>query len=270
MVRSLADSEFIPILVIKRIFSYWWIMAVMAILGGIFGWAFHFLQPPVYEATAELTVMMDFTRIELTQYEQDYAFSAVGGIIDSSAVKDQMATGAQAIGISITQPKLFGMMFSEGKQSVWELHVRDQDPKVAADLANLWAQVANDDLNAALSHAIQSEQLQAQIDLLSACLPIAPGVIVPDALPRPTPKDCGRYSLTEIQTELKTWTDELVQEQKLTLGVLPTFEFAQTGYASIPETPILYNLASLTLAGAMIGFVISFWVAGSLRVRSRA
>jgi hypothetical protein len=266
----MADSEFVPLNSIRRIFLHWWMIAVLAILGGIIGWAIHFLQPSVYEATATITVTMDFTQIELTQYEQDYAFSAVGAIIDSSAVKDQIVTGAQAIGIFITQSRLSGLMFSEGKQSVWELHVRNQDPKMAADLSNIWAQVATEDLNTALDHAMQAEQLQGQIDLLSACLPVAPGVTAPDALPRPTPKDCQRYSLTEIHTALQNWTDELAQEKKQTLGILTIFEFAQTGYASIPETPVLYDQASLTLAGAMIGFVISFWVAGRLRVRSRA
>jgi hypothetical protein len=161
-------------------------------------------------------------------------------------------------------------MFSEGKQSVWKLHVRDQDPKVAVELANIWAQVANDDLNAVLDHAMQAEQLRRQIELLNACLPFAPGVISPDAYPRPTPRECARYSLPEIQATLKSWTDELAQKRELAQGILYTFEFAQTGYASIPETPVLHDQASLTLAGGLIGFVISLWVAGSSRVQSRA
>jgi hypothetical protein len=161
-------------------------------------------------------------------------------------------------------------MFSEGKQSVWELHVRNRDPQVASELANIWAQVAEEKLNTALEHAMQAERLQVQIDLLSACLPVAPGVTVPGAQPRPAPRDCERYSLTEIHTLLQSWTDELAQQKNLTQGILSTLEFALTSSASIPETPVLYNLASLTLAGTMIGLVVSLWVAGSLKVRSHA
>jgi capsular polysaccharide biosynthesis protein len=266
----MTEGEFTPIDTVKRIFFHWWIVAGMAILGGILGWVFHFFQPPVYEATASLTVTMDFTQIELSQYEQDYAFSAAGAIIDSSAVKDQIIARAQTVGISITQSGLAALMFSEGKQSVWELNVRNQDPQVAAELVNIWAQVAEETLNAALQHAMQADQLQMQINLLDACLPVAPGVIIPDAQPRPTPKDCGRYSLTEIHTVLQNWTNELAQEKELAEGIFFNLEFALTSRASIPETPVLYNQASLTFAGAMIGFVISLWVGGTRKVRSRA
>ena len=81
--------------------------------------------------------------------------------------------------------------------------------------------------------------------------------------------ECDRYSLAEIQTALQSWTEELVQEQQLTKGILSTLEFALTGYASVPEKPVLYDQGTLTLAGALIGFVISLWVAGTRRVRRR-
>jgi capsular polysaccharide biosynthesis protein len=268
---AMVDSEFIPFEVMKRIFSHWWIIAVMAILGGMIGWAIHFFQAPVYEATATLTVTMDFTQVgELTQYDQDYAFNAAGAIIDSNLVKDQVIAQAQALGISITQAELVKIMVAEGRQSDWELHVRNRDPHVAAELANLWAQAANDALNAALDRAMQAAQLQMQIDLLDACLPIAPGVTVPNAQPGPTPKECERYSLSEIHANLQSWTEELAQDKELTQGILSIMEFSQTSDASIPETPVLYDQANLTLAGAMIGLVISLWVAGSLKGRGHA
>jgi hypothetical protein len=268
MVRSMADSEFIPHNSLMRIFSRWWILLAMSVLGGTIGWAFHFFYPPVYEATSTLTVTMEFTQVELSQYEQDYAFNIVDAIINSSEVTDRIVTNAQLIGISISQTRLAKQMFLERRQSVWELHIRDQDPHVSAELANIWAQVAIDVLNAALNHAMHANQLQTQIDLLNACLPFEPGSTQLQATPRPITRDCGRYSLVEIDAALKSWTDELVQEKGLTQGILPVLEFAQTGNALIPETPVLYNQAGLTLAGAMIGFIISLWMAGIQRPRS--
>ena len=95
----MADLEFIPFETMTRILSRWWITAAMAIAGGLLGWAFHFFSPSVYEATAILTVTMDFSQRELTQYEQDYAFNAAGAIIDSTEVKDQIVANAQKNGI---------------------------------------------------------------------------------------------------------------------------------------------------------------------------
>lgn len=265
----MADTEFIPFISMKRILWRWWVVVVMAVLGGILGWVFHFFHPPVFEATTVLAASMDFTGRELTQYEQDFAFNAVGALIDSSAVKDQIIAEMSANGTSIEQAHLEQMMFLEGKQSVWELHIRDQDSRAAAELANTWAHVANDVLNTALEHAMQADQIQVQMKLLGACLPFTPGMAGYPELPPPVSKDCGRYSLMEIQTAMQSWTNELVQEKKQALGILPIFEFAITGYASIPEKPVLSNQSSLTLAGALIGFVISLWVAGSARVRRR-
>ncbi len=265
----MADSEFTPLETMVRILSRWWITVIMAISGGVVGWAFHFFHPPVYEATAILTVNIDFTKRELTQYEEDYAFNVAGAVITSTVVQDLIVTEAQIDGISLNPTQLAQQMFSEGRQSVWELHVRDRDPQVAAELANIWAQAANDALNTALDHAIQAEQFQYQVDRLGACLPFAPGMTESAAQPRPTPKDCGRFSLVEIQTVLQSWTDELVQEKELSLGILSIMEFALTSYASIPEKPVLSDQASLTFAGAMIGFVISLWVAGSRKVPGR-
>jgi uncharacterized protein involved in exopolysaccharide biosynthesis len=265
----MADSEFTPLYSLTRILSRWWIIVAMAVSGGILGWVFHFFHPPVYEATTVLTITMDFTERELTQYEQDYAFNAVGAIITSTVVKEQIVSSSQINGVSISQTQLAKQIFLEGRQSVWELHVRDQDPYNAAEIANIWAQVANDVLNAALEHAMQADQLQVQMKLMEACLPFTPGVAGYPKLPPPVSKDCGRFSLMEIEMAMQNWTKELVQEKQQTLGILPIFEFAITGYASIPEKPVLSDLSSLTLAGALIGFVVSLWVAGSSRVRRR-
>ena len=263
----MANSEFSPQENMASILSRWWIVVAMAILGGVIGWSFHFFKPPIFQATSSITVTMDFSQRELTQYEQDYAFSAAGAIMFSSMVKDQLLSKAQTAGITITESQLGQQMFLEGRQSVWELHVRNGDAQVAADLANIWEGTAIENLNIALDHALQAEQLQYQVDVMEACLPFPPGMPVPAAKPRPTLKDCGRFSLADIRTVLQGRTDELVQEKEQSLGVLPFMEFALTGNASVPKGPVLYDQAGPVLAGSLIGFVIALWVAGSQRIQ---
>jgi uncharacterized protein involved in exopolysaccharide biosynthesis len=265
----MADSEFTPFETLASVFSRWWITVIMAVLGGVVGLAFHLFQPPVYQATAIITVTMDFSQRELTQYEQDYAFNAAGGMVNSTAVVDQIILKAKLNGITLSQRGLKTKMALEAMQSVWEMHIRDQDPQVAAELANIWAGVALDGLNTALDHAMQAEQYQHEITILETCLPSQPDANQPGAIPPPTPKDCERYSLQEIQAALRDSTDALVQEKQLTFGILPTMEFAMTSLASIPENPVIFNQAGLVLAGAVIGFVISLWGTSIRRVKRR-
>lgn len=247
------DSEFYPLESLERAFKRWWMIVLLTALGGIAGFAFHFLRPPVYEATAVMTVNMDFQKVKLTQREQDYAFTAAGAIGSSTAVKQQIITAAQANGFPMDMNNLSAQMFLERKQSLWEFHIRNRDPKTAAELANLWAEKSLEALNAALGHALRADQIQAQINSITGSQS-ASG---------------SSGSSPEVQVTLKTLSDALIQENQLSLGIISIMKFAVTGSAEIPPSPALYNLAYLVLAGACIGFIISLWVAGSHKVLGR-
>jgi len=245
---------------VERALARWWMMVILMIIGGSAGWIFHLFYPPVYEAKAVITINMDFEKRQLTQYEEDYAFGTAGAIITSSEVKNLIITEAQVNGISINLPRIQRHFYLERKQSVWELRVRDQDPKVAAELTNIWAEKATDALNLALNHALQAEQLQVQIDGLENCLAGTPGQA---ALPQ---MDCKGFSQAEIQVMLQDRTEELVQEKKPSLGIIPIMTIGLTEFASVPEKPAIYGQADLVIAGACIGLVVSLWVISSLKV----
>ncbi|MGA2490126.1 MAG: Wzz/FepE/Etk N-terminal domain-containing protein [Anaerolineales bacterium] len=247
------DQEFSPRKSLERAFQRWWVIVLLTALGGIIGWAIHFLQPPVYEATAVITVNMDFQKVKLTQGEEDYAFNAGGAIGESSEVENQIVTEARADGFPIDINHLTAQMFLERRQSVWEFHIRNRDPKTAAKLANKWAEKALYALNAALGSAIRADQIQAQIDNINR-----------------NPATAGSPALSsETQATLNNLSDELLQEKQLSQGVISIMKFSLTGSATVPQKPALYNLADLVLAGGCIGFVISMWVASSYKVMSR-
>ena len=247
------DQEFYPRASLERAFQRWWVIVLLTSLGGIAGWAFHFLRPPVYEATAYMTVTMDFQKVRISQREQDYAFTAAGGIGNSTDVRNQIIAEAQAKGFPIDPDQLSEQMFLERKQSVWEFHIRNRDPDTSAELADLWAQKAFEALNVDLGHAVKADQIQAQINAITGTQPASgsPG------------------SGPEIQAALKNLSDDLLTEKQLSQGIISIMKFALTGSATTPRKPALYYLANLVLAGGCIGFVISIWVVNSRKVLSR-
>ncbi len=247
------DKEFYPRKSLGRAFQRWWIIVLLTSLGGISGWAIHFLHPPLYEATAVMTVSMDFQKGKLSQREQDYAFTAAGAIGNSTEVKNQIISEAQAQGFPIDVNQLSEQMFLERKLSVWEFHIRNRDPYTAAKLANLWAEKALTALNAALAHALRADQIQDQISIITS---------IP-----PTSGSPGNSA--EDQATLKNLSDDLLQEKQLSQGVISIMKFALTGSAIVPQDPALYDLADLVLAGACIGFIISLWMVSSHKVVSR-
>jgi hypothetical protein len=258
------DPEFSPYDPLARILSRWWMVIALLVIGGLVGFGFHLFLPPIYEARAVISVNMDFPKANIDQVEEDYAFNAASAIIMSSSVRDQVITEAQVRGYSIT-PSIFRNEFNlEGKQSVWELSVRDRDPNTAAALANIWAQISTDALNSALTHALQADQIQAQIYGLENCL----GGTTPRAVT--IQMDCKGYSHEVIQTMLLDQTKTLVNEKKLSLGILSVMTFGLVDLAVAPGTPILYGQGGLVLAGAFLGFLVSLWAVNTPKVTRRA
>jgi len=248
------NQEFSPRESLERAFGLWWVIVLMTALGGIAGWAFHFLLPPVYEATAVITANMDYQKRALTQNEEDYIFNAAGAIGTSTKLENQIVTDAQTQGLSISLDQLKQQLFIEREQSVWKLHIRNRDPKVAAQLANLWSEKFFAALNTDLGHAIQADQIQAQINSINgSLLTSGPSVISP-----------------KTQATLKNLTDRLKQEKQSSQGIISIMKFTQTESATAPQSPVLYRLANFVLAGACIGFVVSLWVASSIKVQHHA
>ena len=244
------NQEISPRETLEIVFRRWWVIILMTVLGGLAGWSFHFFNPPVYEATSLVTVNMDFQKRELTQYEEDYAFDSAGGISMGDDVENRVVAEAKIRGLPIELNQLKQQMFIERKQSLFELHIRNQDPQIAAQLANIWAEKFYEALNAALAHAIQTDQIQTQIDAINSSF-LTSGSPVPG----------------EAQATLKTLSDELLVEKQASRGIISNMKFALTESASVPQKPVLYYLADLVLAGACIGFIVSLWVVSSYKVQ---
>lgn len=245
------NQEFSPREALEHAFGRWWVIVLLTVLGGIAGWIFHFFIPPVYEATSIVTVNMDFQKRHLTQYEEDFAIGAAGAIATSDEVENQIIAEAKIRGIPIELGQLQQQMFMEQKQPVWELHIRNRDPKIASELANLWAQKFYEALNTALRHAIREDEIQTQIDSIKGSLSASGSSVLG----------------SEAQIALKSLSDELLQEQQSSYGIISIMKFTQTESAITPQSPVIYRLADLVLAGACIGFVVSLWVVSSYKVQ---
>jgi hypothetical protein len=251
------NREFTPRDHLERVLAYWWIVLILTILGGVTGWIFHFFQPPIYEATAGLTINLLFEKRELTQYEADTAFSATGVIITSTKVMDILQAEAQNRGLSLEQiSRIHKNSSVERMESNVDLHVRDRDPVVAAAYANLWADIAEQSMNDALEHALLAEQLQNQLSRLQTCLP----PLTPSPEPVITPGECSSFSLNDINVRLQGLAMAMADEMRLSKGVLPITSISLNRSATVPEEPVIYAQASLVFAGACIGFFLSLWL----------
>jgi uncharacterized protein involved in exopolysaccharide biosynthesis len=143
----MASTEFSPSEYFSRVISYWWVVMLATILGGVFGSIYYHLHPPVYEATATYFVTIDLNRFptlgvreDLIQYNEDMALSTTEGALLSTEVLNSVVVQAQGLGKSLTVKDLLDSSTIERKHDIWELRYRSQDPATAQAIVNAWAQ----------------------------------------------------------------------------------------------------------------------------------
>ena len=140
------SNEFSPYNYFIRLIDFWWVVALATFIGGLFGFIFFQLNPPIYEATATYTVTIDLETFpiqdfpqDMLQYNEDMALNTTKSILLSPEVRQQVVTSVNEQGISLTPEELVKNYTIERKHDIWELRYRSENPQDAQTIANTWA-----------------------------------------------------------------------------------------------------------------------------------
>jgi uncharacterized protein involved in exopolysaccharide biosynthesis len=130
---------------IRVILRQWKIIVGLALLTALLGGGVTFMQPPVYEATALVSVVSPSFVLRLASGEKSptLQYRAYPDLaVSDQVLKDMISPVGSLIANVTTIEKLRGYLkASSGVDfSLLELSVRYKDPQVAAQVANLWAQ----------------------------------------------------------------------------------------------------------------------------------
>lgn len=230
------------------ILTTWWIVAALAILGGLAGLGVFATRHPVYESQVTLTMGINFARTGiLEQYDKDLALGTAAGIIYSTDVMQQVVEAATRSNIPLDYETLKDNSSMERKNSQWILSVQAGDPEDAAFLANTWIDIGIEALNSAYQHALTASSLQDYIDSLEYCMQqVAVNAVVPL---------CPFDSVTELQSELADASAQLFNEKQASRSLFPEMTF-QVDQRAVPgENPVLYGRNNSVLAGMLIGLL---------------
>jgi len=144
----MASNEFSPYEYFNRVIGLWWLVALTTFIGGIFGYIFFHLHPPLYEATATYIVTIDLNRFpiqgvreDLIQYNEDMALNTTQNALLSLEVRDQVIAQLNSKGIPITNTDLINNNTIERKQDVWELRYRSENPQQAQEIVDTWSKI---------------------------------------------------------------------------------------------------------------------------------
>ena len=230
--------------------KYWWIVFVLAILGSAIGWGISALLKPQYEASAILSLAVDFSKIGMpTDIEQDQIIELVGDICKSGPVTDKVTAQFAAISTDDFQR----MSSIERRNMQWVMKIRSSDAVLAANLADVWQQTAYDEIITAYQHAILVDAYADKIKSLTRCIEH----ITPQ---QPESAYCPEKSIQDLQAELEAYADKMKIEQQLSNGISPAISISALEPAVIPVHPVFGVKSFFILAGGGIGLVIGLLV----------
>jgi hypothetical protein len=142
----------------QHLLNNWWKIALFAIIFGLLGLGFSFLRPPKYQAEAIFSTSLDYSEINFdnlvdedhqpvifAQYEVDLALSVVQRSL--LKVQDEAMAYAQSLDPSLTDAQFLKDSLIERLHSEWYLRFRHEDPQIAQDVTNYWAELGNQQLS---------------------------------------------------------------------------------------------------------------------------
>jgi capsular polysaccharide biosynthesis protein len=250
-------KELTPLEQFERVWRRWWLIPLLILLGGGLGWAYRFIQPPLYQARSTMLVEIDYTQTgTIEEFERDQILISATAILYSPTVLDQVAADLERQGISPSALRFGRTIFFERQQTKVFLVARNPDRQTAKIVAQTWAERGYAALLAAQMHAIRAQSLQQYAAALQTC-PTPPPV---DPAP---PSLCGQTSLAEVQQALETVNAQIGQESQASLGMLPAIVISQPQEGLAPGDPVIYHTPWLILAGATLGGLVGIYLAGA-------
>jgi uncharacterized protein involved in exopolysaccharide biosynthesis len=155
---TVRNDELVPFDFFTRLIHSWWLVVLLAFIGGGAGLLVHNFRPPVYEAQAVLTASIDYNKInflrppagstpvpyQFSQYDEDLALSAIDASLQQ--VIPQVISYAQKSGSVMDADTFAAQSTVERRHAIWDVRYRSSDPAFAQKVVNYWAQQGFADL----------------------------------------------------------------------------------------------------------------------------
>ena len=250
---------------LNAVLRRWWLITAGILLGGLAGLVISLTIPPVYQTQAVISSGVDFVRTgRITDVEEDYMIKKVGDLIRSDEVMQSVLAAAAEQGLQLDQQSFDEMAFLQRSFTDWLLIVRSEDAGTAAQIANLWADAAWQELQEAAGHLTALNAYEAALAEQMSCRETQRSA---GAGPVCT---LGTFADLDAQIQL---TQAAMQEEKLAArGLANGVLFDLTAHAEVPAKPVRFQRSMLAAAGALAGLVIAAVLVfiGGVKIHRRA
>jgi capsular polysaccharide biosynthesis protein len=229
----------------------WQIHSILMIIGGLIGFSFSYLNPPVFESSASFSVTIDYTQTgSLTDIQEDQAMRGVGSVLSSDLVVTQTLEQLKnEFNLDISLSDFFANSFVDREDFRWTLRYRDTDPNKTALIINTWAKNSDQTIQTALSHSQVSSLLLDSLKKMESCLQNA-YIGTPESY-------CGFNNFDSLINSI-TALSSLIQNEKVSsLGLFNSLSVSLVNGSQNPPIIVLRERNLLVISGALIGLILS-------------
>lgn len=228
---------------------FWWVIALLAIAGGVFGYEISQSRTPVYESQAVFTVSLDFVKSGmLTDVEEDQAINAVTDLIGSSTVMGNVADSLKAQGLDFTNASLVSIVSVDRQGFQVAIHADHANAQTAYVIANTWATIAEQAVQNAIQAANNADELNKQLSELETCLQQETAI-------EPSFPPCQILDQTSLVTSLEQVNANYLEYKTDSKGIISAINVELTQKPLLAVSPRIFNRNYLVAAGAVLGFL---------------
>ena len=245
--------SFAPAESLSRVLRRWWLLALLIAVGGLAGLGVDALRPQPFEAGFRYLTNIDVTTSgELTQYQEDITYEAVGALLFSPKLQEQALQEVRQQGLDLPAGYLAQNATVERRLATWQVRVRHTDPRTAELIASAWLRLAREEVRRAYARAVEADGLERYLESLEGCLARAV-----DA--SPAAGQCPQSSLAQLQAEMQKTGALLTDARLSSRGLSSSLTIDQAEADLLPARPVSDQRGQMVLAGALVGFVVGLW-----------
>ena len=223
---------------VEAFFAHWLRGVLCTFVGALLGIVLSLWIPKQYDATAHLTVTIDYNKTgTLDELAQDRLIGGSEDIIHSDAVLSAACGETESCTADSLQDKIRITRTLE----TWTLSVRDSNPTRAAETALNWQRAAYDALWDAHEHAVKADAAQKRLDAITECLQ-EPGC--PDA--------------ESLPAEIDTLSAEIRSENEAAHGLSSAIRIGSLNPSGLELRSASRSTAVGALLGALVGLIFAF------------
>jgi hypothetical protein len=242
-------QDMFPSMILQRMMKRWWLIAGLIMIGGVLGALFPFLRKPVYESNAVITTVIDYAYAgKLSDLEEDHMIVAIGNVINSTAVMQQVQAQAAEKDLSLSQQDLEKKFSLSRLGYNWELSTRFEDAGTAQSMNRIWLNAAIQALQEVRASSVETLKLLSAGNSLEACF--AESVEV-----EPAATACDAEDLQKLISQFSANAPDQAQIERTFL--MSRISIKVTREPTLAEEPAIFNRNLTTLAGGLTGLIVA-------------